>query len=91
MKRWCPITVAMAANNIFMVNLLDCAIRYGYKLWVGCTRLGYLNWMELYQGATSHIENLYRELGVGSGVVFKQDLAQSRDETKETAIDTIYR
>lgn len=46
--------VAMAANNIFMVNLLD----------MGCTRLGYVNWMEPYQGAATHIGNLSKELGV---------------------------
>lgn len=44
-------------------------IRYGYKLWMGCTRLGYVNWFEPYQGASTHIGETYRELGVGAGVV----------------------
>lgn len=44
-------------------------IRYGYKLWMGCTRLGYVNWFEPYQGATTHIGTEYKELGVGAGVV----------------------
>ncbi|KAK9745692.1 Transposase IS4 [Popillia japonica] len=26
-------------------------IRYGYKLWIGCTHNGYIIWMEPYQGA----------------------------------------
>lgn len=44
-------------------------IRYGYKFWVGCTRLGYVNWFEPYQGAATHVGTLYTELGVGAGVV----------------------
>lgn len=44
-------------------------LHYGYKLWVESTRLGYVNWFETYQGATTHIWTLYIELGVGAGVV----------------------
>ncbi|KAK9720026.1 Transposase IS4 [Popillia japonica] len=44
-------------------------IRYGFKLWMGCTRLGYVNWFEPYQGATTHTGTEYRHLGVGAGVV----------------------
>lgn len=44
-------------------------IRYGFKLWMGCTRLGYVNWIEPYQGATTHVSNIYKEYGVGAGVV----------------------
>lgn len=44
-------------------------IRWGYKLWVGCTKNGYINWFEPYQGASTHISPQYREYGVGAGVV----------------------
>lgn len=44
-------------------------IRYGYKLWMGCSRLGYVNWFEPYQGAATHVSNKYKEHGVGAGVV----------------------
>ncbi|KAK9727485.1 Transposase IS4 [Popillia japonica] len=44
-------------------------IRYGFKLWMGCTRLEYVNWFEPYQGATTHTGTEYRHLGVGAGVV----------------------
>lgn len=44
-------------------------IRWGYKLWVGCTRNGYINWFEPYQGASTHVSTEYKELGVGAGVV----------------------
>lgn len=46
-------------------------IRYGYKLWVGTTRLGYINWFEPYQGASTNISTTYKELGVGSSVVLE--------------------
>lgn len=36
---------------------------------MGCTRLGYVNWMELYQGASTHVSEKYKEYGVGAGVV----------------------
>lgn len=46
-------------------------IRYGYKLWVGTTRLGYINWFEPYQGASTNISKDYADLGVGAGVVLE--------------------
>lgn len=46
-------------------------IRYGYKLWVGTTRLGYINWFEPYQGASTNISKEYADLGVGAGVVLE--------------------
>lgn len=44
-------------------------IRYGYKLWVGTTRLGYINWFEPYQGAGTYVSSIYKHLGVGTTVV----------------------
>ncbi|CAK1585032.1 unnamed protein product [Parnassius mnemosyne] len=44
-------------------------IRYGFKAWVGATRLGYVLWMELYQGATTMCNPIYNELGLGASVV----------------------
>lgn len=46
-------------------------INYGFKLWVGSTRLGYLNWFEPYQGARTNISERYEEFGVGAGVVLE--------------------
>ncbi|KAL0818791.1 hypothetical protein ABMA28_008118 [Loxostege sticticalis] len=42
-------------------------IRFGYKNWSICTRLGYLIYGELYQGASTG--NTHPELGVGATVV----------------------
>ncbi|GBP73832.1 PiggyBac transposable element-derived protein 3 [Eumeta japonica] len=44
-------------------------IRYGFKAWVGATRLGYVLWMEPYQGATTMCNPIYKELGLGASVV----------------------
>nr|CAI5821285.1 unnamed protein product [Callosobruchus analis] len=46
-------------------------IRYGYKLWVGTTRLGYVNWFEPYQGASTNISPNYATYGVGLSVVLE--------------------
>lgn len=46
-------------------------IRYGYKLWVGATRLGYSVWMEPYQGKSTKISEEYKELGLGASVVLE--------------------
>lgn len=46
-------------------------IRYGYKLWVGSTRLGYVNWFEPYQGASTNISTKYSGYGVGPAVVLE--------------------
>ncbi|XP_047505945.1 piggyBac transposable element-derived protein 3-like [Pieris napi] len=44
-------------------------IRYGFKAWVGATRLGYVLWMEPYQGAKTMCNPIYKELGLGASVV----------------------
>lgn len=44
-------------------------IRYGFKAWVGATRLGYVLWMEPYQGATTMCNPIHKELGLGASVV----------------------
>lgn len=41
-------------------------IRWGYKLWVGATRLGYINWFEQYQGSGCNVK--YKDLGLGASV-----------------------
>lgn len=44
-------------------------IRWGYKFWVGATRLGYIINFDPYQGSSSNIPEEYAELGLGSAVV----------------------
>nr|CAH7752345.1 unnamed protein product [Callosobruchus chinensis] len=44
-------------------------IRYGFKLWVGTTRLGYINWFVPYQGASTYVNEAYKLFGVGASVV----------------------
>lgn len=44
-------------------------IRWGYKLWVGCSISGYINWFEPYQGASTHYSPKYKDVGAGAGVV----------------------
>lgn len=34
-------------------------IRYGYKVWVGTSRLGYIYWSKPYQGATINVSTAY--------------------------------
>lgn len=46
-------------------------IRYGYKLWAGTSRLGYVYWFEPYQGISTNISVAYAEYGVGAGVVLE--------------------
>lgn len=46
-------------------------IRYGYKLWVGATRLGFVSWFEPYQGASTNISKTYNDYGVGPAVVLE--------------------
>ncbi|XP_056647519.1 piggyBac transposable element-derived protein 3-like [Diorhabda sublineata] len=46
-------------------------IRYGYKLWTGCTSKGYVIWVEPYQGAKSEIKPCYKELGLGPSVILQ--------------------
>lgn len=53
-------------------------IRWGYKLWVGATRLGYVMWFDPYQGNSSNIPECYKELGLGASVILKfADVLQS--------------
>ncbi|GBP39312.1 PiggyBac transposable element-derived protein 3 [Eumeta japonica] len=65
--------VDMAANSI-----KGKPIRYGFKAWVGATRLGYVLWMEPYQGATTMCNPIYKELGLGASVVLLSVLLISR-------------
>lgn len=44
-------------------------IRWGYKFWMGTTRLGYIEWFEPYQGSSSTIPSRYKNLGLGSSIV----------------------
>lgn len=54
-------------------------IRYGFKLWVGTTKRGYVNWFEPYQGASTNISQTYKDLGVGTAVVLEYaDVLRSR-------------
>ncbi|KAK9753615.1 Transposase IS4 [Popillia japonica] len=46
-------------------------IRYGYKIWVGATRLCYVVWLKPYQGASTNISEAYAEYGLGAGVVLE--------------------
>ncbi|VEN53475.1 unnamed protein product [Callosobruchus maculatus] len=56
-------------------------IRYGFKLWVGTTRLGYINWFEPYQGASTNISQKCKDLGVGTAVVLEYaDVLRSKWE-----------
>jgi hypothetical protein len=40
-------------------------IRWGFKFWVGATRLGYIVWFEPYQGQSGEIPSEYKKLGLG--------------------------
>lgn len=53
-------------------------IRWGYKFWVGATRLGYVIWFQPYQGQQGNIENTYKNLGLGASVVL-----QNADELRK--------
>lgn len=46
-------------------------IRWGYKFWVGATRLGYVAWFEPYQGSFSQHVDSYKDMGLGPGVVLR--------------------
>ncbi|CAK1595638.1 unnamed protein product [Parnassius mnemosyne] len=53
-------------------------IRWGYKLWVGATRLGYLFWFDPYQGHFSNIPACYKQFGLGASVILSfADVLQS--------------
>ncbi|XP_050313088.1 piggyBac transposable element-derived protein 3-like [Anthonomus grandis grandis] len=56
-------------------------IRWGYKVWVGTTKKGYIEWFEPYQGSTTIISEKYRPLGLGASVVLQfADIIQSQCE-----------
>lgn len=44
-------------------------IRWGYKFWMGTNPKGYIEWFEPYQGATTVLEERYKDLGLGASVV----------------------
>lgn len=44
-------------------------IRWGYKLWTGTNKYGYIEWFELYQGANTILSN--RNFGLGASVVLE--------------------
>ncbi|XP_056648823.1 piggyBac transposable element-derived protein 2-like [Diorhabda sublineata] len=53
-------------------------IRYGYKLWTGCTSKGYVIWVEPYQGAKSEIKPCYKELGLGPSAIYRHNQFYSK-------------
>ncbi|CAH1988473.1 unnamed protein product [Acanthoscelides obtectus] len=56
-------------------------IRWRYKVWVGTTKKGYIEWFEPYQGSTTIISEKYRPLGLGASVVLQfADIIQSQCE-----------
>ncbi|CAH1984384.1 unnamed protein product [Acanthoscelides obtectus] len=56
-------------------------IRWGYKVWVGTTKKGYIEWFQPYQGSTTIISEKYRPLGLGASVVLQfADAIQSQCE-----------
>lgn len=46
-------------------------IRWGYKFWVGATRLGYIVYLDPYQGSSTSLPLQYNHLGLGSTVVLQ--------------------
>lgn len=44
-------------------------IRWGYKIWTGTNRLGYVEWFEPYQGSQTKISEKYKDLGMGPSIV----------------------
>ncbi|KAF2896815.1 hypothetical protein ILUMI_09360 [Ignelater luminosus] len=60
------------------------AIRYGYKLWMGATKLGYINWFEPYQGFSTITNPSFSEFGVGAVVVleYASKLQEKRTDKK---------
>lgn len=54
-------------------------IRWGYKLWCGTTRCGYIEWFEPYQGASTILPEKYKQLGLGASVVLQfADVLESK-------------
>ncbi|CAG5056392.1 unnamed protein product [Parnassius apollo] len=57
-------------------------IRWGYKLWVDATRLGYVIWFDPYRGKSSTIVEGYKQFGLGGSVILEfTDVLQGRDPT----------
>lgn len=53
-------------------------IRWGYKLWVGATRLGYVLWFDPYQGHSTTLPLPYKQFGLGGSVILQfADVLQS--------------
>lgn len=46
-------------------------IRWGYKLWVGATRLGYIIWFQPYQGKSGDDDSTYKKLGLGASIILQ--------------------
>ena len=44
-------------------------IRYGYKIWTGATRNGYILWMEPYQSSSTTLPENYKHLGLEASAV----------------------
>lgn len=54
-------------------------IRWEYKLWVGTSTSGYVEWVEPYQGSTTIIDDQYKELGLGASIVLQfAEILQNR-------------
>lgn len=41
-------------------------IRWGFKFWTACLRLGYIVYFDSYQGSSCTLPNRYKHLGLGS-------------------------
>lgn len=53
-------------------------IRWGYKFWVGSTRLGYVLWFDPYQGQSATLPSAYKQHGLGGSVILQfADVLQS--------------
>ncbi|KAF2889401.1 hypothetical protein ILUMI_16772, partial [Ignelater luminosus] len=39
---------------------------WGYKFWMGTTRLGYVEWFDPYQGSSTTIQDKYKQFGLGA-------------------------
>lgn len=46
-------------------------IRWGYKNWVGATRLGYIIWFDPYQGQSTQLPAIYKQFGLGGSIILQ--------------------
>lgn len=46
-------------------------IRWGFKIWMGTTRLGYIIWFDPYQGKSGILPEKYKDFGLGGAVVLQ--------------------